>query len=125
MEHYLGQDCLYQPQKTGKEYAISTNSDIYVYDLNTKQTTNITEENKGYDTNPTYSPDGKSIAWLSMERDGYEADQNRLMVMNLETGEKTFVSKDFDSTWTLIAGALIASVSISRAFGMAKSQVYQ
>ena len=81
----------------GKEYAISTNSDIYVYDLNTKQTTNITEENKGYDTNPTYSPDGKSIAWLSMERDGYEADQNRLMVMNLETGEKTFVSKDFDS----------------------------
>ena len=82
-------------KKTGKEYAISTNSDIYVYDLNTKQTTNITEENKGYDTNPTYSPDGKSIAWLSMERDGYEADQNRLMVMNLETGEKTFVSKDF------------------------------
>ena len=84
-------------KKTGKEYAISTNSDIYVYDLNTKQTTNITEENKGYDTNPTYSPDGQSIAWLSMERDGYEADQNRLMVMNLETGEKTFVSKDFDS----------------------------
>lgn len=84
-------------KKTGKEYAISTNSDIYVYDLNTKQMTNITEENKGYDTNPTYSPDGKSIAWLSMERDGYEADQNRLMVMNLETGEKTFVSKDFDS----------------------------
>ncbi len=84
-------------KKMGKEYAISTNSDIYVYDLNTKQTTNITEENKGYDTNPTYSPDGKSIAWLSMERDGYEADQNRLMVMNLETGEKTFVSKDFDS----------------------------
>ena len=84
-------------KKTGKEYAISTNSDIYVYDLNTKQTTNIAEENKGYDTNPTYSPDGKSIAWLSMERDGYEADQNRLMVMNLETGEKTFVSKDFDS----------------------------
>ena len=80
-------------KKTGKEYAISTNSDIYVYDLNTK----LTEENKGYDTNPTYSPDGKSIAWLSMERDGYEADQNRLMVMNLETGEKTFVSKDFDS----------------------------
>ena len=84
-------------KKTGKEYAISTNSDIYVYDLNMKQTTNITEENKGYDTNPIYSPDGKSIAWLSMERDGYEADQNRLMVMNLETGEKTFVSKDFDS----------------------------
>lgn len=84
-------------KKTGKEYAISTNSDIYVYDLNTKKTTNISEGIMGYDTNPQYAPDGKSIAWLSMERDGYEADQNRLMVMNLETGEKTFVSKDFDS----------------------------
>lgn len=84
-------------KKTGKEYAISTNSDIYVYDLNTKQTKNITEDNLGYDTNPKYSPDGKSVAWLSMERDGYEADQNRLMVMNLETGAKSFVSKDFDS----------------------------
>ena len=51
----------------------------------------------GYDTNPQYSPDGKFIAWQSMERDGYESDQNRLMVMNLETGEKIFASKDFDS----------------------------
>ena len=84
-------------KKTGLEYAVSTNSDIYVYDLKTKQTTNITEENKGYDTNPQYSPDGKYIAWQSMERDGYEADQNRLFVMNLETGEKRFVSKTFES----------------------------
>ena len=59
-------------KKTGLEYAISTNSDIYVYDLNTQKTENITEENKGYDTNPQYSPDGKYIAWQSMERDGYE-----------------------------------------------------
>ena len=84
-------------KKTGLAYAISTNSDIYVYDLNTKKTVNITEGMMGYDTNPQYSPDGKSIAWQSMERDGYEADQNRLFVMNLETGEKRFVSKAFDS----------------------------
>ena len=85
-------------KKVGKEYALSTNSDIYVYDLNTKQTVNISEGMMGYDTNPQYSPDGKSIAWLSMEHDGYESDQNRLVVMNLETGEKRFVSKDFDSS---------------------------
>lgn len=84
-------------KKTGKEYALSTNSDIYVYDLNTKSTVNITEGMMGYDTNPTYSPDGKNIAWLSMERDGYESDQNRLFVMNLQTGEKRFVSKSFES----------------------------
>ena len=84
-------------KKTGKAYSLSTNSDIYVYDLKTKQTVNMTEGIMGYDTNPTYSPDGKSIAWLSMERDGYESDQNRLMVMDLATGEKRFVSKAFDS----------------------------
>lgn len=84
-------------KKVGLEYALSTNSDIYVYDLKSKQTVNISEGNGGYDTNPTYSPDGKSIAWQSMERDGYESDQNRLMVMDLETGKKSFVSKDFDS----------------------------
>lgn len=84
-------------KKTGLAYAISTNSDIYIYDLATKKTINITEENKGYDTNTQYYPDGKYIAWQSMERDGYEADLNRLFIMNLETGEKRFVSKAFES----------------------------
>ncbi|KAH0791913.1 S9 family peptidase [Histomonas meleagridis] len=84
-------------KKTGMAYAFSTNSDIYIYDIATKKTTDITTDNKGYDTNPQYSPDGKFIAWLSMERDGYEADQNRLMIMNIETNEKRFVSKSFES----------------------------
>lgn len=84
-------------KKTGLEYAISTNSDIYIYDLASKQTRNITEENKGYDTNPQYSPDGKYIAWQSMERDGYEADWNRLFIMDRATGEKQFVSQQFPS----------------------------
>ena len=98
-------------KKTGKDYAVSTNSDIYVYDLNSKATVNISEGNMGYDTNPSYSPDGKSIAWLSMEHDGYESDQNRLMVMDLATGEKRFVSKAFDSNvdgfcWSSDSGKL-------------------
>ena len=84
-------------KKVGKDYAVSTNSDIYVYDLETGETVNVTEENLGYDTNPVFSPDGTRLAWLSMERDGYEADQNRLMTMDLETGEKRFVSRAFDS----------------------------
>ncbi|NLI35396.1 MAG: S9 family peptidase [Bacteroidales bacterium] len=82
---------------TGKAYALSTNSDIYEYDLKTKTTRNLTQGMMGYDTNPQYSPDGKSIAWQSMERDGYEADQNRLFVMDLKTGSKRFVSKAFES----------------------------
>lgn len=84
-------------KKTGLAYALSTNSDIYIYDLATSQAKNITEGNKGYDTNPQYSPDGKYIAWQSMEREGYEADLNRLFILNLETGEKRFVSRAFES----------------------------
>ena len=84
-------------KKTGMAYAISTNSDIYLYDLTTGQSTNITEGNLGYDTNPQYSPDGRYIAWQSMERDGYEADLNRLFIMDLQSGEKRFVSKAFQS----------------------------
>ena len=84
-------------KKTGLDYAVSTNSDIYIYDLASGTVTDICEEIKGYDTNPQFSPDGKYIAWQSMERDGYESDQNRLMVMDLSTGGKTFISKAFES----------------------------
>ena len=84
-------------KKTGLDYAVSTNSDIYLYNIRTREEKNITEDNGGYDTNPAYSPDGKWIAWLSMERDGYESDENRLMVMNLETGEKIFVSEHMNT----------------------------
>ena len=84
-------------KKTGLEYAVSTNSDIYLYDLRTRAHKNITQDNKGYDTNPSYSPNGEWIAWQSMERDGYESDENRLMAMNLETGKKLFLSRSLDS----------------------------
>ena len=84
-------------KKAGLDYAVSTNSDIYLYDLTTGTHTNLTEGNKGYDTNPSYSPNGQYIAWQSMERDGYESDENRLMVCNLKTGEKTFLSKGLNT----------------------------
>mgnify|MGYP002623656574 CR=1 FL=1 len=84
-------------KKTGLEYSLSTNSDIYLYNIESRETKNITKGMMGYDTNPKYSPDGKYIAWQSMERDGYESDQNRLFVMNRLTGEKTFLSKAFES----------------------------
>lgn len=84
-------------KKTGLDYAVSTNSNIYLYNTETGEEVNITDGNNGYDTNPAYSPDGTKIAWLSMERDGYESDENRLMVMDLATGQKTFVSRGLDT----------------------------
>lgn len=83
-------------KKTGVAYAISTNTDIYFYNLDTKQTRNITEGMMGYDINPAFSPDGQWLAWESMERDGYEADKNRLYIMNIATGEKRDLTADFD-----------------------------
>lgn len=82
---------------TGKAYAESTNSDLYLYSLENKTTENITEGMMGYDVNPQFSPDGKQIAWLSMERDGYEADKNRLFVMDMATKEKTYLTEAFDN----------------------------
>ena len=84
-------------KKSGLDYAISTNSDIYLYDLETGTHTNLTEGNGGYDTNPSYSPDGQWIAWQSMERDGYESDENRLMIQHLQTGEKRFLTHGMET----------------------------
>ena len=90
-------------KKTGKEYAQSTNSDLYLYDLEKKTTSNLTDGMMGYDTCPVYSPDGKSIAWLSMEHDGYESDKNRIFVMDMASGTKTDLTTDWDYTADAIA----------------------
>ena len=113
-------------KKTGREYAVSTDSDIFLYNTETGETTNLCKPadykapaydytrslqhqaanealkqgkdyNLGYDTNPSFSPDGKYVAWQSMERDGYESDRNRLCVYELKTGNKTYVTEQFDS----------------------------
>ena len=80
----------------GKQFAQSTNSDIYLYDVASKTSKNITEGMMGYDTTPLFSPDGSKIAWTSMERDGYEADKNRLFVMDIVSGEKSYITDKFD-----------------------------
>ncbi len=80
----------------GKEYALSTDSDIYLYDVESEETDNITEGMLGYDKYPVFSPDSKMISWMSMETPGYEADKERLFIMDFETGEKTYLSEDFD-----------------------------
>ncbi len=111
-------------KKTGVDYAISTDSDIYIYNIGTRETTNLCKpadykavsidpthtmrdqkvnaeenlkNNPGYDQNPKFSPDGRYVAWQSMARDGYEADLNRLCVYELATGTKNYVSTAFDS----------------------------
>lgn len=110
-------------KKEGVQYAISTDTDIYLYDIASKTTINLCkpagyQEPKidatksmrnqevnhqagdmqvGYDVNPQFSPDGKYIAWQSMKNNGYESDRNRLCVMDIATGKKTYVTEKFDS----------------------------
>ena len=83
-------------KKQGKEYSLSTNSDIYIYNIESKNARNLTEGMMGYDTNPRISPDGHYMAWMSMERDGYESDKNRLFILDLQSGEKRYLTDEFD-----------------------------
>ncbi|MBQ6015490.1 MAG: PD40 domain-containing protein, partial [Bacteroidales bacterium] len=72
-------------KKVGKQYAFSTNTSIYIYDVLTGATVAVTEKG-GYDSDPVWSPDGTHLAWVSMARDGYEADQQRLFVADIDFG---------------------------------------
>ena len=80
----------------GKEYTLSTNSDIYIYELETGETTNLTEGMMGYDRNPLFSPDGSKLAWTSMERAGFEADKDRLFIYDFKSKTMEDYSKGFD-----------------------------
>ncbi|GAA4153788.1 S9 family peptidase [Chryseobacterium ginsenosidimutans] len=84
--------------KSGKEYSTSTNTDIFAYDLASGTTKNLTESNKGYDVNPKFSPDGKSLAWQSMARDGYEADKNDIKILDWKSGKTTNLTSGWDES---------------------------
>ena len=89
----------------GKAATLSTNSDIYFYNLESGKTKNMTKGMMGFDIAPVFSPDGNYMAWESMEREGFESDKNRLYIMNLKTGDLTYATENFDQnvgsiTWT-------------------------
>ena len=80
---YIAYSC---KKKTGKEYAFSTNTEIYIYNV-ADGSCDVIPMGGGYDTDPVWSPDGRHIAWLSMARDGYEADKTRLMTADFSGGK--------------------------------------
>lgn len=83
-------------KKTGRDYALSTNSDIFLYDVASGTTANLTPDIMGYDQNPVFSHDGKSLAWESMARDGYESDKSRLMVIDINSRHRTDLTAELD-----------------------------
>lgn len=80
----------------GLDYAVSTNSEIYLYDVQGESTTNLTEGMAGYDMNPAFSPDGRFLAWNSMEKAGYESDRNRIFVQELGTMNRKEITAALD-----------------------------
>lgn len=82
----------------GKEYAKSTNTDIFAYHLGTGKTRNLTQDNPGYDMNPKFSPDGQYLAWQSMAHDGYESDKNDIKIMDWRTGNTTNLTQKWDDS---------------------------
>ena len=90
---------LYVSKKSkGKEYATGTNSDLYLYELSSGTTKNITDGMPGYDTDPVFSPDGSKIAWLSMERPGFEADRNVIHLYDMASGQHKPLSQTLDAS---------------------------
>lgn len=83
-------------KKAGMDYAFSTDSNLYLYNLETKKTEDLTPDNPGYDTDPVFSPDGKQLAWLSMATAKYESDKKRLMVMDMATRTKRDLTANWD-----------------------------
>ena len=83
-------------KKTGLEYSLSTNSDIYIYNVSTGETTNVSEGLMGYDTNPVFSPDGHSLIWIGMERDGYESDLQVMYLYDLNKKQYHPLTADFE-----------------------------
>ena len=81
----------------GREYALSTNTDIYLYHLENGTTRNITDGMPGFDKYPVFSPDGSMIAFQSMATPGYEADKERLMVYHLATGVVEDLTEHYDN----------------------------
>ena len=83
-------------QSFGKTFAESTNSDIFIYDLKTGNTTNISSFNLGYDLDPVFSPNGNYIAWLSMEKPGFESDKKRIIIHDFNSETTVDYSTTFD-----------------------------
>ena len=79
----------------GMDYAFSTDSNLYAYNLESGKTENLTPDNPGYDTDPAYSPDGSQLAWLSMPTAKYESDKKRLMVRDVKSG----TVRDLTEAW--------------------------
>jgi len=85
-------------KKVGKDYAQSTNTNLYLYDIASGKTANLTEGKHGYSTFPTFSPDGTQLAWLSMKEDGYEADKNDIVIKNKTTGKQVNLTESWDES---------------------------
>ena len=83
---------------TGKDYAFQTNTDIYRYDINSKETINLTEGMMGYDTSPGFSPNGRYMSFLSMETNGFEADKNDLVLYDRDAKIRLNVTGHWDGT---------------------------
>lgn len=92
-----GKKLVYVSRKLkGQDYAFSTDSNLYLYDLESGKTEILTEGILGYDTDPVFSPDGKTLAWLSMATPKFESDKKRLMVMDMATREKRDLTENWD-----------------------------
>ena len=76
-----GSGIVFAARDVGAEEAWSTDFDLYLAPVDGSESPKcLTEKNTAWDTNPVFSPDGKTLAYLSMTRPGYESDRFRIVL---------------------------------------------
>lgn len=81
----------------GSEEAWSTNEDIWLVPTDgSSPPRNISAANEARDSLPVFSPDGRSLAWLAMQRPGYEADRYRVVLYDIAAGTQRILADAWD-----------------------------
>jgi dipeptidyl aminopeptidase/acylaminoacyl peptidase len=105
--NFNGKEVAYACKKQkGKEFTLSTNTDVYVFNIEIKQSANLSDGNMGYDNNPKFSHNGKYLIWESMKKAGFESDKTNIAMYEFATAKTVYMLNDFvegasNITWSL------------------------
>jgi dipeptidyl aminopeptidase/acylaminoacyl peptidase len=108
-----GKTVVFSVRIAGKTEAWSTNFDLYSVPATGGQPRNLTAANQAWDAKGVFSPDGRTLAYLSMTRPGFEADRYHIVLLDLATGKKRNLAESWDRSpgsiqWTRDGKTLVA-----------------
>jgi dipeptidyl aminopeptidase/acylaminoacyl peptidase len=101
-----GRTLVFAAREVGREEAWSTDFDLYSAAADgSGERVELTAGNPAWDSSPVFSPDGRTLAYLAMERPGYEADRWRIRLRDVASG----ATRDLAADWDRSPGGLVFS----------------